>query len=104
MCIFNEFPSYQITINSICDFMHDITEGICRYDMALIIKNLIDINFISLEILNNHIELFDYGMTENKNVPSKISYINLKNGCIIMSSSEMLCFVRYFGLIIGELV
>lgn len=63
---FNEVPSYHVTINSICDFMHDITKEVCRYDMALIIKNLIDYNFISLEILNNCIELIDYGMTENK--------------------------------------
>jgi len=31
--------------------MHDITEGVARYDMALIIKNLIDLKYISLDII-----------------------------------------------------
>jgi len=103
ICIFNEVPSYHVTKNSVCDFMHDLT-GVARYDMALIISNLIYLKFFSLEILNNRLELFDYGVTEIKNTPPKISSTNLTNGCIIMSASEMLCLVRYFGLIIGHLV
>lgn len=103
-CIFNNVPSFHVTRNSVSDFMHDITEGVARYDMAFIIKNLIDLKYITLEIMNSRIEFFNYGVTENKNSPPKISSTNIINGCIIMSSSEMLCLVRYFGLIIGELV
>lgn len=28
LCIFNEVPSYHVTKNSVCDFMHDLTEGV----------------------------------------------------------------------------
>lgn len=79
--------------------MHDLTEGVARYDMALIISNLINSKFFSLEVLNNRLELFDY-----ESLKLKISSTNLINVCIIMSASEMLCLVRYFGLIIGDLV
>lgn len=49
-CIFNEVPSYHVTENCICDFMHDIVEGVARYDIALIIKNFIDLKITSLEV------------------------------------------------------
>lgn len=48
--------------------------------------------------------MFEYGVIDKKNSPPPISLNHLKNGSIIMSTSEMLCFVRNFGLIIGELV
>lgn len=50
-CIFNQIPSYHVAVNSICDFMHDVVEGVARYDMGLIIKKLIDSKYITLEVL-----------------------------------------------------
>jgi len=72
--------------------------------MALIINYLIDHKYFTLENLNNRLILFEYGVTECKNKPSTISKTNLNNNCIVMSASEMLCLVLYFGLIVGELV
>ncbi|KAF0717925.1 Uncharacterized protein FWK35_00032614, partial [Aphis craccivora] len=92
-CIFNNIPSFHVTRNSVSDLMHNITEGVARYDMALIIKNLIDLKHITLEIMNSRIEFFNYDVTENKNSPPKISSTNITNGCIIMPSSEMLCLL-----------
>ncbi|CAI6372799.1 unnamed protein product [Macrosiphum euphorbiae] len=103
-CVFNEIPNYHVTDNMVCDFMHDVSEGVARYDMALIINYLINNKYFSLENLNNRLMLFEYGVTESKNKPPTISKTNLNNNCIIMSASEMLCLVRYFGLIVGELV
>lgn len=87
-----------------CDFMHDVSEGVARYDMALIINYLINNKYFSIENLNNRLISFEYGVTECKNKPPTISKTNLNNNCIIMSASEMLCLVGYFGLIVGELV
>jgi len=103
-CIFNQIPSYHVVVNYICDFMHDVVEGVARYDMALIIKKLIDSKYITLEVLNTRIELFNYGTNEKRNTPPKINLNNLINGNVIMSASEMLCLLRYFALIIGDLV
>lgn len=46
--------------------MHDITEGVARYDMALIITRLIKDKYFDLECLNNRIMLFEYGFSEKK--------------------------------------
>jgi len=81
-----------------------ISEGVARYDMAIIISYLISNKYFSLEDLNHRVRLFEYGVIEKKNSPPPISLNHLKNGSIIMSASKMLCFVRYFGLIVGELV
>lgn len=72
--------------------------------MALIINNLIDHKHFSLENLNNRLILFEYGVTECKNKPPTISKTNLNNNCIVISAFEMICLVRYFGLIVSELV
>jgi len=90
--------------NIVCDFMHDIPEGVARYDMAVIINHLIIKKYFTLDILNKRIELFNYGITERKNIPPSIIQNNLKKGYIIMSASEMLCLVRYFGLKVGDLI
>jgi hypothetical protein len=84
--------------------MHDITEEVARYDIALIITHLIKDKYFTLECLNNLIMLFEYGFSEKKNSLLAINQNNLNNGCIIMSSSEMLCLVRYFELIAGKLI
>lgn len=39
-----------------------------------------------------------------RNRPTLISTENLKLGVIKMSAAESLCFIRYLGLIIGDLV
>lgn len=102
--VFNTIPNFHVTVNSVCDFMHDVSEGVARlYDMAVIINCLINHKYFSLEDLNQRMLLFEYGMTKYKNTPPPISQNHLKNNCIIMSASEM-CFVRYFGLIVGNLV
>lgn len=84
--------------------MHDIPECVARYDMALIIKGLIDQGYFTLNELNNRLRFFNYGITECKNVSPSIHEINIKKGILIISASEMLCLIRFFSLMVGELV
>lgn len=103
-CIFNKIPNFHVIENVVCDFMHDIPEGVGRYDMALIISGIIEHGYFTLNELNSRIRLFSYGLTERKNIPPLIRDANIKKGCIIMSVSEMLCLIRYFRLMVGELI
>jgi len=103
-CIFNKVPNSYVVKNMVCDFMHDILEGVARYDIALVIKNLIEKKYFTLNQLNSRITLFEYGVIERKNCPPKICQNHLNNGVVIMSASEMLCLIRNFGLIVGEIV
>jgi len=93
--------------------MRDIPEGVARYDMALIIGGLIDQGCFTLNELNNRLHYFNYGITERKNVPPLIRETNIKKDILIMyfnkvflimSASEMSCLIRFFSLMVGELV
>lgn len=39
LCIFHKIQHFHVTENLICYFMHDIHEGVARYDMALTIAD-----------------------------------------------------------------
>ena len=56
-------------------------------------------------MLNTKIQSFNYGSTEISNKPPKLAINRLKNKLDLkMSAAEILCLVRYFGLIIGDLL
>ncbi|XP_008188727.1 uncharacterized protein LOC103310992 [Acyrthosiphon pisum] len=86
--------------------MHDMLEGALKFDIGLILKQMIfSFNYFSMETLNNRIESFNYGSLDIRSRPTMLSYENLRRqGLIKMSASEMLCFTRYLGLIIGDLI
>lgn len=104
-CVWDTIPSFSF-ISSICfGIMHDLLEGVCSYDLSLIIFHLVYVKkYLSLETLNNRIFYFDYGPTESGNAVPHINREHLLAGKLRFSVTEMLCFVRYFGLIIGDLV
>lgn len=85
--------------------MHDLLEGICRYDIALLLRYFIYIKkLISLEDFNSKVRSFDYGPGYNVNKPTELTEKSIKNRYITLSSSEMLYLVLNINLIIGPLV
>lgn len=104
-CVWNAIPSFFFVQSISFDIMHDLLEGICGYDLALILFDLIyDKKYFSLETLNNRVFYFDYGPVESGNAVPQITREHLIAGKLKFSASEMLCFVRYFGLMLGNLV
>lgn len=106
-CIFHQVSDFHLTLNLTIDMMHDVLEGVCMYVMAKIIYYFIEIKkYFTLEQLNTWIEEFDYGMTEIDNKPPSTIFYNSSDGeyHLKYSASEMLCLVRYFGLIVGDAV
>lgn len=106
LCVFNELDSFHVTKNYSFDIMNDILEGVCKYDICMMLKTMIYhlLNYFNIETLNNRIESFNYGPIDFRNRPSLLSPKILKKGIIEMSASEMLCFTKYLTLIIWELV
>lgn len=102
-CIWNDLDHFHVYINMSCDIMHDLFEGAYRYDMALIMQYFIQQKYFSLITLNSRIKYFSYYNFE-QNKPPLITKEHLANGCIIFSASEMLCLVRNFNIIIGDLI
>lgn len=102
-CIFHDLTDFHILINIIVDNMHDLLEGVCQYDLGLILHQFIYVNnFFTLEQLNNYIRGFDFGDVKNK--PTEILETHILRKKLKMSSSEMLCLVRYLPLILGSLI
>ncbi|XP_066600979.1 uncharacterized protein [Prorops nasuta] len=104
-CIFNILPNFNVLTNISFDPMHDIFEGICRYESAQILNALINTEkHLSLETLNNRIRFFDFGLNDDINIPPPVNREALNKGCIIYTASEMSCFIKYLGLFIGDLI
>lgn len=102
-CVWHDLHDFHVYKNLTCDVMHDLCEGVHRYSMAFIINKLIADQYFSLETLNSRIKYFTYQSFE-KNVPAEITRNRLNNGCIIISASEMLCLVRNFVYMVGDLI
>jgi hypothetical protein len=102
-CVWHNLPGFDVTSNFMVDLMHDFLEGICIYDVTVLLRILIlEYKLFTIQMLNERIKSFDFGK-ENSNKPPLINADNLKSK-IKMSANEMLCFVRYLGLIIGDFV
>jgi len=103
--ILNQITTFHVTDNFSVDIMHDIYEGICHYNMYhLIIYYTEKIQIFSLETLNLRKQNFDYGELEQKNLSPPIERHHLHKFHLKMSAKQMMCFVYFFSLIIGDLI
>ncbi|XP_075157696.1 uncharacterized protein LOC142233175 [Haematobia irritans] len=102
--IFNRISNYHVVDNFYADLLHDILEGVFQYDMCHIIKSLIKDKVIDLEILNIRKNSFQYGETEIGNISPAINERNLRHMSLKMSGREILTFVHFFPLMVGDLV
>jgi hypothetical protein len=104
-CIWNDLPSFHCVKNFTCDVMHDLFEGVCKYDMSKIIFYFVyDVKIVTLETLNCRIQYFNYGSTEVKNKPAAITKLQLQRNTLHQSASQTLCLVRYFCVMMGDLI
>lgn len=60
--------------------------------------------YFDLDILNSRKQLFDYGSKEIENISPKIQLHHLKKKKLKMSAREMMTFIMYFPIMIGDLV
>lgn len=105
-CAFHKIPSYNLSENVSVDMMHDLLEGVCVYVMRSTIHTFIFVKkYFTLQALNNKVQQFEYGYTEIANKPPVITINRLKNKLNLkISAAEMLCLVRYFGLMVGHCI
>lgn len=104
LCIWNSLPNFHVTNNISCDMMHDVLEGILRYDMAFIINSLIKKKYFSLDHLNERIKCMKFSKADTGNLMPQIKSEHLKKNYLIMSASEMLSLTIYFSFLVGDLV
>lgn len=104
-CTWDDIPTFSFILSLCFDIMHDLLEGVGPYELSLIMCDLIFVKiYFTLETLNNRIFYFDYGPTETSNAVPQIIKEHLTAQKLKFSSAEMLCFIRYFGLMVGDVV
>lgn len=103
-CVWLDVTDFDLFNQVGVDSMHDILEGVAKYVMQFVLIQCIrHLNFFTLTQLNNKIHAFEYG-PDCRNQPSTFSIEHLIQGNVRQSSSEMLTFLRYFSLLVGEYV
>lgn len=85
--------------------MHDLFGGVCHYDMCHIIKYYINTaQIFALATLNKRKVNFNYGYIEVGNISPKITELDLNKNHLKMSAREMMTFVHFFSLMVGNLI
>jgi len=80
-CVWDAIPSFSFLQSISFDIMHDLLGGVCGYDLALILFDLMhDKKYFPLETLNNRIIYFDYGPVESNNAVPQIKKEHLIAG------------------------
>lgn len=104
-CIFNKINSFQVTTNYAVDIMHDMYEGVCHYDLGLVLNYLIyEKNLFTLNDFNDRKQMFSYGPAEVGNISQPILLKHIQDKKFQTSASEMRCIWNFFTLIIGDKV
>ncbi|KAF0713678.1 SAM domain-containing protein, partial [Aphis craccivora] len=102
-CVWLDVKNFNLFDLVGVDLMHDILEGCAKYIMGFILSYYIkDLKLFSLQVLNDRLFAFDFGPEKNK--PCAISMDHINVGNVKQFASEMLILVKYFGLIIGDLI
>jgi len=102
-CIFNSIPSFHVAKNFSVDPMHDLLEGVCRYDIGKILKNfIVTTKLFTLQIFNERLRYFKKTLF-GENIPVITQKLTEKE-YLIISASEMKYLVLNLCLIIGDLI
>eukprot|EP00794_Sanderia_malayensis_P008428 gene8428-9329_t len=102
--VLNTLKFFHVSESFSPDIMHDILEGACKFDMALLLGDFIKRKIVSLEYLNNAVDSFNYRYPDARNKPSAIEQSHLMVANIRQNATQMWCFMIYLPMWIGHLV
>ncbi|CAG9782655.1 unnamed protein product [Diatraea saccharalis] len=103
-CVWLKVSGFDLFKQVGVDVMHDILEGVGKYVMGLVLLKYISrFKYFSLELLNNRLRSFAYG-PDNRNKLVELSMAHINQCNIRLSASEMLTFIRYFSILVGDKV
>lgn len=102
--IFNTILFFHVIHSAGVDIMHDISEGVLRYNMCAIILYFVKNKIFTLKTLNDRKNNFTYDYPDRGNRTSNIARKHINKKKLKMTASEMMTFVHNFGFLIGDLV
>jgi len=84
--------------------MHDLLEGVCRYDIGKILNNFINVEkLFTLQHLNNRLNNYER-IFSDRNITPILQVESIKNELVILSASEMLFLINNLCLLIDNLI
>ncbi|KAJ8037515.1 hypothetical protein HOLleu_18345 [Holothuria leucospilota] len=102
----NELRHFHCATNYNLDVMHDMLEGVCPFEVKLLLHYFIyDAQFVSLETVNQRIKAFNYGFCDRKNKPSQLLATRMRNQAdhkLGQKAAQMWCLTRMLPLLIGD--
>jgi len=99
-CVLNNLKYFHVVENFVVDAMHDILEGIAPFEVALVLVELANSKYLTVDNLNQVLVSFNYSLSDKNSQPPSLSALHL----VKMSASEMWCFLRNMPLMIGAQV
>lgn len=103
--VLNYIPHFHVTDSTAEDLTHNVDEGICHYHLMQILWYFIyDQKYFTLEMLNQRMRSFQYGLDQKSNVPQPILPKHFKNEKFKMTAAEMSNFIHNITFMIGDLV
>jgi len=101
---FNKIPAFHLLNNLSVDPMHDLLEGVCRYDIGKILNNFINVEkLFTLQHLNNRLSNYER-ISCDENIIPILQVDSIRNELVILSALEMSFLVNNFCLLIGNLI
>ncbi|XP_075158213.1 uncharacterized protein LOC142231489 [Haematobia irritans] len=104
ICPFDEIPSFHCTENFAVDLMHDVFEGVCHNILTEAIKYFINMDYVTLNSLNDRLSTFRYPKHDKGNEKLCIKKAEIYSGKLKMSAKQMMAFCHYFTILFGEYV
>ena len=105
-CPLNVLKNFHCVNNYNLDIMHDLEEGVCPYEVKLLLHRFIMIDkFLTAEEFNQRLNSFQYAFSDRKNKPSTVLPDKIKNlgdHKLGQKAAQMWCFIRMLPLLIGD--
>lgn len=95
-CLLNELQYFHILKNLSVDAMHDLNEGVVPFALNQLFRQLIRFKILSEEELVQKIQYFDYGFSNQRNIPSILSFDKSNLG---QNASQSGCLLRHVPFI-----
>lgn len=95
--VFNELTYFHVVQPGLPPCIgHDIFEGVVAYDVFLFVKDLIKDNVLTIDILNDRINKFPYGVLDNNDKPVSM---NVKGNKLSGHAVQNWNFLRFFPVV-----
>ena len=103
--VWNEIDFFHVVENFFVDIMHDLLEGVCRYDLGhLLYYFIVEEEMFLVDDLNARLKTFDYAKNGFTNEPPLLTLEHIKSRKLNWSASEMFTFIMMFPMLVEDLI